>query len=364
VNGVVETHAPALAQAIVDTVREPILVLDEELRVVAASRSFYQVFGVAADAVLGRSIDDLGEGQFGPPGLRPLLEAVIPQKSVMAGFEIGAVFPGIGKRTLLLNARKVFYEENGHKTLLLAFEDITERREIERERAVLLQQSERLLAEKEMLLKELQHRIANSLQIIASILLLKASTVTSDETRQHLQDAHRRVMSVATLQQQIQAAGRSDEVQISSYLAKLCDSLATSMIGEHSAISLKVVSDDTEIDSAHAVSLGLIVTELVINALKYAFPNNLPNGQVVVSYEISGANWRLSVADNGVGSTAIATLTAGLGTSLVKALAQQLKARVETERTPKGTSVSITHVTFAPRSPATSDYGPASAAAT
>src|SRR4029079_12306731 len=82
--------------------------------------------------------------------------------------------------------------------ILLAIEDVTRRRETEREKDELLQQ-------KEILLQEMQHRVANSLQIIASILLLKARTVQSEETRHHLHDAHQRVMSVATVQQQLQA---------------------------------------------------------------------------------------------------------------------------------------------------------------
>ena len=95
---------------------------------------------------------------------------------------------------MLLSARKVFYEENSHTTILLSFEDITERRAKEHELDKLLR----------LLLQEIQHRVANSLQIIASILLIKARTVGSEETRMHLQDAHHRVMSIATLQQQFQ----------------------------------------------------------------------------------------------------------------------------------------------------------------
>jgi len=92
-----------------------------------------------------------------------------------------------------LNARQVFEEEHLNSTLrLLAIEDITQRRDAEREKDGLLRQ-------KEMLLQEMQHRVANSLQIIASILMLKARTVQSEETRQHLRDAHQRVMSVATV---------------------------------------------------------------------------------------------------------------------------------------------------------------------
>jgi len=343
--------ASPLARAVVDIVRQPLLALDENFRVVVASRSFHLAFGIPAQRVLGHSIYDVGEGQFDQPPLRHVLENARPDELLMTGLEFDAVFPSVGQRTLLLDACKVFYDTNGHKTLLLTLEDVTERRAIELEKEALLRRTEALLLQKEMLLQEMQHRVANSLQIIASILLMKANTVTSEETRQHLQDAHRRVMSIATVQQHIQVAGQGDVVHIRSYLSKLCASLTNSMIGDSAAISLRVVCSNDMTPSAHAVSVGLIVMELVINALKYAFPHTHSNAQVLVSYETSGTDWRLAVSDNGIGSRATAVGKGGLGTTLVKALAQQLDAQVETILAPTGTSVSITHATFAARLP-------------
>src|ERR1700735_1278470 len=165
---------------------------------------------------------------------------------------------------MLLNAREVVSQRNTRKLILLTIEDVTERRAAEWEAAELLRQ-------KEMLLQEMEHRIANSLQIIASILLLKARTVQSEETRMHLQDAHQRVMSVAAVQQHLHASGRGDIVEMSPYLTQLCESLAPSMIGDRRRISLKV-SAEGGAESGQAVGIGLIVTELVINALKHAFP--------------------------------------------------------------------------------------------
>jgi chemotaxis protein methyltransferase CheR len=94
--------------------------------------------------------------------------------------------------------------------------------------------------------------------------------------------------------------------------------------------------------------LGLIVTELVINALKYAFPNNKPDAEVTVRYEVNGTDWKLSVSDNGVGRKEGKGPLAkgGLGTSLVNALAHQLDAKVATVSNSEGMTVSITHATF------------------
>jgi two-component sensor histidine kinase len=188
----------------------------------------------------------------------------------------------------------------------------------------------------------MQHRVANSLQIIASILLLKARTVQSEETRLHLRDAHQRVMSVATVQQQLQASGLNERIEIGPYLTKLCASLAASMVGERRPLSIKVQSTSGRAVSSEAVSLGLIVTELVINALKHGFPAGA-EGEILVSYDVQDAGWRLSVSDNGSGPKAVGDKVshAGLGTSIVEALAHQLEATVQKTSGPQGTTVTI-----------------------
>jgi two-component sensor histidine kinase len=122
-----------------------------------------------------------------------------------------------------------------------------------------------------VLLQEIQHRVVNSLQIIASIILMKARTVQSEETRLHLQDAHSRVMSIAAVQEHLRYSGSIGPVEVTPYLSKLCESLAASMIGDIRPISLKVCGNGGSANSRDAECLGLIVTELVMNALKHAF---------------------------------------------------------------------------------------------
>src|SRR6476661_7208058 len=265
--------ACSLAVAIVDTVREPLLVLDRDLRVIVASRSFYLAFQMDRERTQGLKIYDLDDGVWNIPELRLLLEKIVPEHGVMEGFQVERHFPRLGRRSMLLNARQVFYEGNGHTTILLGLEDVTERRRTER--AV-----QKLLEQKEMLLQEMSHRVANSLQIIASILLMKAKTVDSPETKLHLQDAHRRVMSIASVQQHLQASGKGDQIGVGSYLTTLCKTLSDSMIGDNQTVSLEVVAGDGTTTSDEAVSVGLIVTELVINALKHAFPDNAVQGHI------------------------------------------------------------------------------------
>jgi two-component sensor histidine kinase len=331
----------ALAQGIVDTVREPVLVLDKDLRVIAASRSFYAAFKVSPDDTNGRLLYALGDGQWDIPKLRVLLEKIIPEQGVMEGYEVEHEFLGLGSRTMCLNARQVFYEGGAGTTILLGMEDVTERRILEREK-------DELLRQKDTLLEELQHRISNSLQIIASIILMKARAVQSEETRFHLEDAHKRVLSIAAVQKQLHASATTGAIEIAPYLSKLCESLAHSMIGGSRPISLNVVGEGGRATSRQAESLGLIVTELVMNALKHAFPDDKTKGQIIVAYDAIGTNWKLSVADTGIGKPdgGFAQGKSGLGTGIVKALAHQLDAQVETLAGPGGTTVSITHATF------------------
>lgn len=324
--------------AMVDTVRESLLVLDGTLRVVAASRSFYYTFRTTPEETLGRMVYDLGTGAWNNTALKMLLDRIIPEHGVMDNFEIEQVFPVIGQKTMLLNARKVFYEGDANTTLLLAIEDITERRLIER-------QLENLSNQKDMLMAEMGHRVANSLQIVASILMIKARSVQSDETRGHLEDAHRRVMSVAQLQQHLKASGIGENVEIGTYLLTLCDTLSESMIGESSRVNLTVDTGEGTVPSEQAVSLGLIVTELVINAIKYAFPDASKKGAVKVSYDTDGANWTLVVSDNGCGiKENVTRKSSGLGTTLVKALVQQLGGEITTVSNAGGTTISIARV--------------------
>jgi PAS domain S-box-containing protein len=335
----------AFAQAVVDTIREPLLVLDSELRVVAASRSFYTVFGTSSRDVQGRPVYTLDQGRWNIPRLRLLLENILPQHAVMEAYEVEHRDKD-GPRILLLNARTVFDEGHAGPMILLAMEDVTERRAVERAMQGLLQ-------EKDVLLQEMQYRVANSLEIIASVLLVKARTVQSEETRLHLQDAHQRVMSVATVQQQLQTTQRNGQIELGPYLSRLCKTLATSMNSGPLPVSLQVQVEGGTASSKKAVSIGLIVTELVINALRHAFPHDRADGRIIVAYEGAEVGWKLTISDNGAGKVSgpIDGSHPGLGMNLVEALSHQLDAQVEFLSGTTGTCVSIRHVPRAAPAP-------------
>jgi len=325
-----------LTRAIIDTIHEPLIVLDQDLRIIVASESFYRKFALTRENTQGALFYELGKGEWNIPALRTLLEQVIPEHDIVEGYEVEHTFPIFGPRTLLVNAREIRYE-NGKKKMLLSLFDITEQRSLETER-------EHLLTQKDLLLKEMRHRIANSLQLIASILLLKAETVDSKESRAHLEDAHERIMSIATVQRQLDPVVRGEDIPVAPYLTGLCKSLARSMIGDRKPITLIVQADKGSVSSDTAISFGLVTTELVINAIKHAFPDGQV-GAITVTYEETDSGWTLSVGDNGVGNaeTQVAGERPGLGTSIIGALANQLQAVIRTESSAHGVTVSLTH---------------------
>lgn len=121
------------AEAIINTVREPLVILNADLRVVSASKSFYLAFEVEPGETEGKSIYELGNRQWDMPKLRELLDSVLPQRKAFDDFEVDQNFPKIGRRTMVLNGRWIPREAPRPQIVLLAIEDITERKKIEEE---------------------------------------------------------------------------------------------------------------------------------------------------------------------------------------------------------------------------------------
>ncbi len=321
-----------LTRAIIDTIREPLIVLDEQLRIIAASRSFYKKFGMTHEVTRDKLFYEIGNGEWNVPALRQLLEQVIPEHATVEDYQVDHDFITLGNRVMLVNACEIRYE-NGRKKMLLSIHDVTSQRLTERE-------LEKVVEQKNTLINEMRHRIANSLQLIASILLLKAGTVASDEARLHLEDARGRIMSMATVQRHLDPAGLMDDsVSVSSYLTALCSGLEKSMIGGRRPITIRVDADAGTVTAEHAISFGLLTTELVINALKYAFPDD-KGGSVVISYRVQDHRWTLVIEDDGIGYTK-SNEHQGLGTSIVASLARQLGAELVSTSSGKGTRVSL-----------------------
>ncbi|WP_233503547.1 sensor histidine kinase [Sphingomonas psychrotolerans] len=338
--------------AVVASSHAPLLLLDENRAVIAASQVFCHVFGIDGSTLVGREFAALGAGEWAIPQLHSLLKATASGFAEVKNYEFDLKREGRALRRLVVNAHKLDYGAGEDIRLLLAIADVTDARIAEK-------MNEDLIRDKGILLQELQHRVANSLQIIASVLLQSARKVQSEEARSHLHNAHHRVMSVAAIQKQL-AVSSVDRVSLRPYLSQLCESIGASMIHDRDQINLEVKGDDSRVDADISVSIGLVVTELVINALKHAFPEG-QQGKIVVDYDSEGGDWTLSVADDGVGMPKRpGEAKPGLGTNIVQALAKQLDARVTIVDGTPGTKILLEHAR--PAEGKAVDAGPAEAA--
>ena len=317
-----------LSTGIVDTIREPLLVLDERLGIISASRAFYATFHAEPTATLGRRLDDLGNGQWAIPALLELLTNVVPQNTSVEDFEVRHVFPEIGERTILLNARKVHREGNHTHMLLLAMQDITERRRLEVERAAALEQAESLL-------EELNHRVMNSLSMIGGIIAMEARTLSDEDCKRAFMRMRARVDAVGGLYKTLSRAGAVDKVDTRQYLSALLEDLIASS-GQPKPPELKVDVIELPLSTRVAVPLGLIVNELATNSLKYAF-SEPGNGRLSVSLAAEEGMLRLSISDDGDGIDTDARVDSGLGQRLTRAFATQLNGQLITESDETGT---------------------------
>ena len=337
--------ALTLVEAMVRSSTSPLVLLDGELVVVTASDSFCAAFGLDPATIAGKGIFALGQGEWDLPRLRSLLGAVAGGAAT-APYELMFATPGTGgQRCLMVDAHTLDYDDPGAVRILLTVEDVTDARAAARD-------NERLIADKLLLNRELQHRVANSLQIIASVLMQSAFRTASDEARTQLHQAHNRVLSIAEVQRQLATTGE-DNIALRPYLTQLCASIAASMIADPARLKLSVTVDESVVPSDFSVSLGLIVTELVINALKHAFTDDR-DGLITVDYvgdgsgdggEVGSGEWTLEITDNGVGMppSGSPVAIAGLGTSIVEALVRQRRARLTITPAHPGTTITIRH---------------------
>jgi two-component sensor histidine kinase len=194
-----------------------------------------------------------------------------------------------------------------------------------------------LAAEREVLLREVNHRVGNSLQIIASLLHLQASSATEDDVKAALTNAMGRVAAVAQVHRRLYTSHDLKNVLLNQYLDALLEDLRRSAEGNRmSRLTLK--AEPIEIDPDRAVAIGIIVNELVMNAVKYAYPDGA--GPIHIDLAASGDDIQLSIADNGVGLNARSDpRSTGMGQRIVAAMASKLSAIVERDTNHSGTKI-------------------------
>ena len=276
-----------LTQCIVDTIRDPLVVLENEMTIVTASKAFLTMFGITEAETHGQRLSELGQHQWDVPALRHLMEKVIPENKPIESFEIEDDFPGLGRRVFNLNARKISQPGNHTHRMLLVFEDITDRKQRERDA--------------QMLTNEISHRIKNNLQIVIGLIALEARLTPAPYDHGY-KAMQARVGAIAQLYDLISQSSLGHTIAVDAYLKEIAKTMSASLLGNASGVVIEVDAEPLEIDSDRAVPFGLLVNELATNAIKHAFPDG--KGRVVLRAKKIGDELELTVADDGVGMKA------------------------------------------------------------
>lgn len=247
------------AQGIVDTLAEPLLVVDHAYNVLAGNNAFFETFCVSKDETIGLSLFELGNGQWDIAPLRQLLAEVLPKSLAVIGYEVVHDFPAIGRRIMLVSARKMIHPDSSNTSMLVMFEDVTERRRAE--------------AEKDILIGETRHRMKN---LLAAVRAIANSTVTEGRTADEYRDTFLGRFKALMDAQDLSLSGRSD-----IDFAELVKDMRA-LAGRAGALAMQ--GPPVSLSASQVVPLKLTLHELVINALKYGALST-PNGAVSLTWE-------------------------------------------------------------------------------
>src|SRR5476649_1201125 len=316
-----------LTQSIVDTIRDPLVVLENDMTIVTASKAFLTIFGITEAEVRGRRVSELGQHQWDVPALRHLMDKVLPENKPIESFEIEDDFPGLGRRVFNLNARKISQPGNHAHRMLLVFEDITDRKQRERDALTLA--------------NEISHRIKNNLQVIVGLIAYEAKW-TAAPCVQGYKSMQTRIGAIAQLYDLISQTSRGQTVAVDAYLREIARTMTASLLGNMSGIKIEIEGETVEIDPDRAVPFGILVNELTTNAIKHAFPGG--RGTIKLYVERVGDQIELVVSDDGVGikEKDLVKSAEKRGTNYVAIFVRQLgSAIVPSKQEPTGTTIRI-----------------------
>lgn len=285
------------AQGIVDTIADPLLVLDASLRVQNASRSFFSTFHVERDDTIGQPLYSLGNGQWNSPELRRLLEEVIPKSSAVIDYEVEHDFPTLGRRTMLVTARKLHHPDDGSHSMLLVITDATERY--------------RRDAVREMLFRELKHRVKNLLAVTQSI---ARQTSTENRSAEAFRDDFLGRFAALVAAHEL---GFSPEA--GTDIGTLVERILAPYGGESGAIVVEG-SQRVVLTPSTVMSLSLVLHELATNASKHG-ALSVDEGIVRVSWDVQPQTGALHIGWRESGGPPVSPpATLGYGTHLIESV--------------------------------------------
>jgi PAS domain S-box-containing protein len=222
----------------------------------------------------------------------------------------------------------MFYvkKPDGKSYVLGVMIDITEQKNIEEKMAS-------SLMEKELLLKEIHHRVKNNLQVVSSLLKLHAGSVNDNRSHDILLDSRNRVRSMALVHQKLYQSKDFSQIDFTEYISQLTENLFDAYQHKNINIDLSIKTDEAKLSIDIAIPCGLIINELVTNSLKYAFPNGKPGKVEIELTNIRNNHYELMIKDNGVGFPSGVDFknSTSLGLQLVNTLVGQIDGEIEME---------------------------------
>jgi two-component system CheB/CheR fusion protein len=286
------------AEAIVETVREPLVILNQNLQVMEANKTFYETFQTTREKTEQRLIWDLGDGQWNIPALRELLEKVLPAHSTFRDFEVTHEFENVGRKVMLLNAREIFDPNAQVRTILLAIEDVTERKRIEEA----LQATN---AELQHFAYALTHDLQEPLRMVVNFTELLAREYEGklgEEADKYISYSVEGALRIEALLKALLSYWEVTERQQDSFASIDCGAvLAKALLNLEAAIAESgaiVSSDPLPTVVAEEVVLMQVFQNLISNSIKY---RSEETPRIHVSAERNAEGWLFSVRDNGVG---------------------------------------------------------------
>jgi two-component sensor histidine kinase/CheY-like chemotaxis protein len=213
--------------------------------------------------------------------------------------------------------------------LTAALRNAIKARETERAKRAADEEMRRARDKAELLLREMNHRIANSLSLVASLVNMQVNQADDETLSTALKDTHNRIIAIAQLHRSLYTTDNVGTIEMKPYLSSLLEEIEISQTAtEKQAIKGEI--DNIELSTEKAISFGVIVSELVTNALKYAYPGDA-SGEVRVRLQTTDGGWRLSVEDDGVGWKSETPTGSGLGMKIVRAMAVALGGELNIE---------------------------------
>jgi two-component system CheB/CheR fusion protein len=286
------------AEAIVETVREPLVILNQNLQVVKANKTFYETFQSAQVDTEGRLIYDLGNGQWNIPKLRELLENILPTHSTFRDFEVTHEFDRVGRKVMLLNASEIFNPNAQARTILLAIEDVTDRKRAEEELRTTNGELQHFAYALTHDLQEPLRMVVNFTELLAQEYEGKLGKDADKFISYSVQGALRIEALLKALLAYWEVSererGRLTSIDCGAVLAKALFNLQAA-IEESRAI---VTSDLLPTVVAEEVLLMQLFQNLISNSIKY---RGKETPRIHVSAERDGEGWRFAVSDNGIG---------------------------------------------------------------